>query len=94
MNIKDVLSLEKLAVPVILLWVYRIVFFLIIPVGILAGIGSILNKEISFGILTIIVGIPVALLAWRIYVELIYVLFGIYKQLQELNAKTKDSTKE
>ncbi len=94
MNIKDVLSLEKLAVPVILLWIYRVVFFLIIPVGILAGIGNIYHGDVSFGILMIIVGIPVALLVWRIYVELIYVLFGIYKQLQELNAKTKDSTKE
>lgn len=123
--LKNILSLEKLAIPVLLGWIYKVGFVLIVLGGLIDGIKTILfgaglievirfknylipyfgeclaewdfaagAKYIALGLLLIVVGIPLVLLAWRLLVEYAYVLFGIYKQLQELNSKTKDSTKE
>lgn len=122
--LKNILSLEKLAIPVLLGWIYKVGFVLVL-IGcvidvfrtILFGVGIIKNLYLSdyfippfggvadaltdtrlgmipAGLFLLVVATPLVLLAWRLLVEYAYVLFGVYKQLQELNSKTKDSTKE
>lgn len=56
--------------------------------GLVYGIAAFGDNVFS-GILIILLGIPLSLVIWRIYIELVYVLFGIYKKLNEINHNTK-----
>lgn len=85
---KQAVSLDKMLVPVILLWIYRIGLG-IIGLCVLASGFMAFGENILKGILIILIGLPLALIIWRIWVELIYIGFGIYKELNEINHNTK-----
>ncbi len=94
--IKEIYSLDKLILSSILLWIYRIGFTLTAIVGILMGLSE-MSQSFGGGLFTIFIATPLALLSFRIWIELVYLLVGIYQKLSSINdklSKTEEKIEE
>jgi len=90
----EFLHFRKMFMSVWLLWIYRVVIVIVALVMVIGSLGTIFSGQVAVGLLTLIVGTPIALIVMRLYFELLYVIFGIFDQLKEINSKTgkKDGT--
>ena len=84
--LKEILSLEKLWISSAILWFYRIGIIIIAIVGILYGL-STMSQSFLEGLFQVVIGTPLAMLIFRLCVELMFLLAGIYNRLTSINEK-------
>ena len=84
--ISKIYSLDKLILSDVLIWIYRIGITLIALIGILRGL-SIMTDDFLNGLFLIFIVTPLSMLAFRIQIELIYLLVGIYNKISRLADK-------
>ena len=84
--LKEILSLEKLWISSAILWFYRIGIVAIAIIGILYGL-STMSQNFLEGLFQIVIVTPLAILVFRLYVELMFLLVGIYNRLTSINEK-------
>ncbi len=85
---QDFLSFRKFITPMVI----QVIFWIgvvVITLGLLIGGISSLGSAPLQGILMIFIGIPVALIAWRVYCEIIIALFRMLDHLRSIDAKTR-----
>lgn len=76
---QDYLSFKKMITPVFI----QVIFWIGVAAVIVGGLLA-MDRSILMGL----VGILVGLLVWRIYCELMLILFKIYERLGEIADKT------
>ncbi len=86
--LKEIYSLDKLVLSSVLLWIYRIGITLTAIVGILSGLSE-MSQSFGAGLFTILIATPLAMLGFRIWIEILYLLVGIYQKLSSINDKLK-----
>jgi hypothetical protein len=83
MTLGSFLSFEKLITPTIIKAVYVIGLILILLGGVISFFTSLFAGAFGSALLTLL-GTLVGLLAWRMYCELVIVLFGLYDRAGEI----------
>lgn len=79
-------SLDKLLLSDVLLWIYRIGITLIAIIGILKGL-SAMPDDFTNALFIIFIITPFSMLVFRIQIELVYILVGIYNKISRLADK-------
>jgi hypothetical protein len=79
----DFLSFERLVTPTVIKIVYFIGLVLIPIVGVIGFFGAFAASGVGSALLELIVTL-LSLLGWRIYCELVIVLFGLYDRAGEI----------
>ncbi len=90
---RDMYSFDKLVLTDLLLWIYRIGVIFIGVVGVLYGLSEMANSFFG-GLFTVIIGTPLAMLVFRIQMEFVYLIVGIYNKLSAINAKIAEPPAE
>ncbi len=85
---QDFISFRKFITPIVIQVIFWIGVAVITLALLIGGISSLGQAPLT-GILTIFIGIPVALVFWRIYCELIIALFRALDHLRSIDAKTR-----
>ena len=79
-------SLDKLLLNDVLLWIYRIGITLIAIIGVLRGL-SAMPADFFNGLFIIFILTPFSMLVFRLQIELVYILVGIYNKISRLADK-------
>jgi hypothetical protein len=80
------LSFEKLIAPTLIKIIYWIGIAAVVLGCLASGVGM-MSYNAAQGLLAIVIGIPVGIIAWRFWCEIILVTFGIYDRLGEIRDK-------
>lgn len=81
--VKKFYSLDELFLSSILLWIYRIGITLIAVWGVLQGISE-MSQNFGGGVFTIFIATPIAMVVFRIWIELLYLIVGIFNKLSDI----------
>jgi hypothetical protein len=80
------LSFEKLIAPTLIKIVYWIGIAVVILGCLASGVGM-MGYNAAQGLLIIVLGIPIGVIFWRFWCEIILVTFGVYDRLGEIRDK-------
>jgi hypothetical protein len=87
LSVRDFIYFDKMIMPSVITIIYWVVCVLAVLSILVTGISLMAAGSALRGLLTIILGCPLSLLAVRLYCELLVVVFKIHGNLQKIADK-------